>query len=147
MKFMQRSEDRARADAERKIEQKRADESHWRATYADDVFSESKPRTHVVYEPSYLKMPSGDTAVRSDGTRGGGSSGDVALGRRSFKSFNAKVEQTSTDAETRQRDEQTAQFEKSMGVGDEEMAAKLSKPKKQPTSLRERNSQHKRKRN
>ncbi|KAJ2362111.1 hypothetical protein H4S01_004943 [Coemansia sp. RSA 2610] len=151
MKFMQRSEDRARADAERKIEQKRADESHWRAIYPDEIFSESKARTRVIYEPSYLKMPVGDTAVRGDGSRGDGGSGNVALGRRSFKSFNAQVEQAAKDVEARQRDEHTAQFEQREGVNDEDMAAALStKPSaadKRPTSLREQNGQAKRKRN
>ncbi|KAJ2456289.1 hypothetical protein EV183_000216 [Coemansia sp. RSA 2336] len=145
MKFMQRSEDRARAETERKMEQKRVDESHWRAIYPDEVFAESEePRVRVVYEPSYLKMPTGDTAVRSDGSHGNGGDSDVALGRRSFKSFNAKVEQANEDVEMQQRDERTEQFEKSMGVDDNEMTQKLSKSA--PLSLRQKNSQIKRKR-
>ncbi|KAJ2847693.1 hypothetical protein IWW36_003725 [Coemansia brasiliensis] len=145
MKFMQRSEDRARAETERKIEQKRVDESHWRAIYPDEVFSESdSPRVRVLYEPSYLKMPAGDTAVRSDGSCGNGDDNDVALGRRSFKSFNAKVEQSNVDVEMRQRDERTEQFEKSIGVDEKEMAQALSK--NAPLSLRQKNSQLKRKR-
>ncbi|KAJ2503440.1 hypothetical protein GGH96_000230 [Coemansia sp. RSA 1972] len=148
MKFMQRSEDRARADAEQKIEQKRVDESHWRAIYADSVFSKSTPRT-VEYETSYLKMPSGDTAVKSDGTRGEGGNSSIALGRKSFKSFNVQVEQANKDVEMRERDEQG---EKTTIVDDEEMAKKLStsrsnEPKEpKPVSLRQRNSEHKRKR-
>ncbi|KAJ2653612.1 hypothetical protein IWW40_000306 [Coemansia sp. RSA 1250] len=145
MKFMQRSEDRARAETERKMEQKRVDESHWRAIYPDEVFAESEePRVRVLYEPSYMKMPAGDTAVRSDGSHGKGGDSDIALGRRSFKSFNAKVEQANVDVEMRQRDEHTEQFEKSMGVDENEMAERLTKDA--PLSLRQKNSQIKRKR-
>ncbi|KAJ2551444.1 hypothetical protein IWW35_002806 [Coemansia sp. RSA 1878] len=148
MKFMQRSEDKARADAEQKIEQKRVDESHWHAIYADSVFSKSTART-VEYEPSYLKMPSGDTAVKSDGTRGEGGNTSVALGRRSFKSFNVQVEQANKDVEMRGEQEGVST------VDDEEMAKKLTtsrsnEPKERqdkPVSLRQRNSEHKRKRN
>ncbi|KAJ2667183.1 hypothetical protein IW148_000284 [Coemansia sp. RSA 1199] len=147
MKFMQRSEDRARADAEQKIEQKRVDESHWRAIYADDVFSQTTQQK-VEYETSYLKMPSGDTAVKSDGTRGDGGNKSVALGRRSFKSFNAQVEQANKDVEMRQRGDQVEQVNT---VDDEEMATKLTTSQTtkedKPVSLRQRNSEHKRKRN
>ncbi|KAJ2806146.1 hypothetical protein H4R20_001804 [Coemansia guatemalensis] len=153
MKFMQRSEDRARADAEKKIEKRRIDESHWRATYTDDVVAEGKPRARVVYETSYLKMPAGDTAVRGDGTTGY-SSGDIsdtiALGRRSFKSFNTRVEEESQESATQQRSEHAAQSEDSMAIDDSALAETLSNGTKAsgtPASQqRERGSQTKRKR-
>ncbi|KAJ2611189.1 hypothetical protein H4S08_003274 [Coemansia sp. RSA 1365] len=129
LKQMKRSEDRARADAEKKIEKKRIDESHWRATYADDVVTEGKPRARVMYETSYLKMPAGDTVVRGNGTTGY-SSGDIndtlALGRRSFKSFNARVEEQSQESAARQRDEYAAKNEDNMAIDDSTMAEKLS---------------------
>ncbi|KAJ2708166.1 hypothetical protein H4R19_004826 [Coemansia spiralis] len=127
MKFMQRSADRARADAELKVERRQIDESHWRATYADNVVDESRPRTQVVYETSYLRMPGGDTAVRSNGAVSGSSSASVAVGRRSFKSFNAQVEEESRAAEAQQRDQYTEQIESRMTVDDETMAEALSK--------------------
>ncbi|KAJ2083138.1 hypothetical protein H4R24_001051 [Coemansia sp. RSA 988] len=129
MKFMQRSEDQARADAEKKIERKRIDESHWKVTYTDDVVSEGKPRARVVYETSYLKMPAGNTAVRGDGTAGYSSSDindTIALGRRSFKSFNSRVEEETQELATRQRNEQAAQNEDSMAIDDSAMAETLS---------------------
>ncbi|PIA19551.1 hypothetical protein COEREDRAFT_5381 [Coemansia reversa NRRL 1564] len=153
MKFMQRSEDRARADAEKKIEKKRIDESHWRATYADDVVAEGKPRARVMYESSYLKMPAGDTAVRGNGTTGYGSgeiNDTLALGRRSFKSFNARVEEESRESAARQRSEYAAQNEDNMVIDDSTMAEKLSNgatASGTPTSQQqERDGQTKRKR-
>ncbi|KAJ2772847.1 hypothetical protein IWQ56_001214, partial [Coemansia nantahalensis] len=111
---------------------RRIDESHWRATYADDVVGEGGPRTQVVYETSYLRMLGGDTAVRSDGTAGGsggsgGGSANVAVGRRSFKSFNAQVEEESRAAEAQQRDQHAEHAESRMAVDDETMAEALSK--------------------
>ncbi|KAJ2156325.1 hypothetical protein GGF46_005264 [Coemansia sp. RSA 552] len=128
MKFMQRSEDRAREDAEKKVEKKRIDESHWRAVYADSEDTGSKPAVRVVYEPSHLRMPTGDTAVRADGTPSsgggsGGSSSGSAYGRRSFRSFNAQVEEAGREAEQQQRDESEAR----MSISEESMAAAMSK--------------------
>ncbi|ORX72084.1 hypothetical protein DL89DRAFT_321203 [Linderina pennispora] len=80
MKFMQRSIEQEK-EAEEKTRQKRQiSESHWRATYkALPAKAVSKPK--VIYDSSYLNMP--------------GSA--VGVGRRSFKSFNKKIEKQAED--------------------------------------------------
>ncbi|KAI8325995.1 hypothetical protein GQ54DRAFT_307975 [Martensiomyces pterosporus] len=153
MKFMQRSADRAKADAEKKLERKMISESHWRASYPDDVVPEEKPKVRVIYESSYLRMPKGDTTVRADGTATHGSSGSGAgafVGRRSFRLFNKQVEQLSEESAAQQREEESELREKRLAVDDETMAKALagnaSSSQKEPASLRERNKRYKRKR-
>ncbi|KAJ1733106.1 hypothetical protein LPJ61_001720 [Coemansia biformis] len=145
MKFMQRSADRAQADAERKVERRRIDESHWRATYADDVVGEDRARVQVVYEPSYLRMPGGDTAVRGDGTQAGARGSDgasVTVGRRSFKSFNAQAEDASRESNARQRDEHAGRME----VDDAAMAEAVPSRTAEPAPQQPRSSRTARKR-
>ncbi|KAJ2777931.1 hypothetical protein H4R18_004891 [Coemansia javaensis] len=132
MKFMQRSAERAQAAAAERVERRRIDESHWRATYADGVIggSSEAAAAPVAYEASYLRMPAGDTAVRADGTLGDGASssseggGGVAVGRRSFGAFNPRVEEESRAAEARQQAEQRDQ---AADAADRAMAAALGR--------------------
>ncbi|KAJ2663162.1 hypothetical protein IWW48_001483 [Coemansia sp. RSA 1200] len=140
MKFMQRSADKAKADAEKKRERKMIDESHWRAVYPEEVMSEERPRTRVVYETSYLKMPSGKTSTTKE----------TMIGRRSFNSFrqNAEALKLEQDASAHQIVEDQIRTEKSKTP----RPSKLSRsgettPQRPqtPLSLREQNSRLKRK--
>ncbi|KAJ2003732.1 hypothetical protein GGI04_000304 [Coemansia thaxteri] len=140
MKFMQRGADRAKVEAEKKLEKRLIGESHWRAVYDDSVFSKEKPRrARVVYESSYLKMPKDDA------------DGGALVGRRSFKSFNKQTELASVEAETRFRDTQSAQLEKRTTIDDAEMAKTLASKRDtqddRVQSLRETNKRPKRSRN
>ncbi|KAJ1773250.1 hypothetical protein IW138_000811 [Coemansia sp. RSA 986] len=140
MKFMQRSADRAKADAEKKLERKMIDESHWRAVYSNDVVSEERPKVQVIYETSYLKMPS-ESALAAN---------DTAVGRRSFNSFkqNAEALKSEQDASVQKAVEDQIRSEKSKTPRPSKLSSASGKasPKPQtPQSLRERSSQLKRK--
>ncbi|KAJ1890141.1 hypothetical protein LPJ66_007650 [Kickxella alabastrina] len=142
MKFMRRSADRAKADEEQKQEKKTISESHWRATYADTVIPEERPKKRVVYESSYLKMPRVDD----------GSSSATNLGRRSFKAFNKQTDLVNAEYEAKVHEQELDQEQKQMEVDDKAMAKALSgdkpkrtKPQQPAGSLREQNEQLKRK--
>ncbi|KAJ1724548.1 hypothetical protein LPJ53_001194 [Coemansia erecta] len=141
MKFMKRSAEQAKINDEKKREQKVISESHWRATYASSDMPREKPKTRVVYESSYLKMP-----------KEGPSGDQVDIGRRSFKSFNKETDKLNEEYEERQRAEKLVEEGKKMAVDDQNMAKVLGSSKESrtrpapPTSLRERNAEHKRRR-
>ncbi|KAJ2383089.1 hypothetical protein GGI05_005432 [Coemansia sp. RSA 2603] len=138
---MRRSAEQAKISDEKKREQKVISESHWRATYASSDMPHEKPKTRVVYESSYLKMP-----------RDGPSGDQVDIGRRSFKSFNKVTDKINEEFEERLRTEKLEEESKKMAVDDQNMAKVLGSSKKSrtrpapPTSLRERNAEHKRQR-
>ncbi|KAJ2682350.1 hypothetical protein IWW39_006036 [Coemansia spiralis] len=137
MKFMQRSADRAKVDAEKKLEKRLISESQWRAVYADGVISKERPKARVVYEPSYLQM-----------TKDEGSSSAI-VGRRSFKAFNRQTDQVNAEVESQHRHQQAEREEEKMAIDDIAMAKSLAGKKRDPqevVSLRERNGQSKRSR-
>ncbi|KAJ2040597.1 hypothetical protein IW146_001632 [Coemansia sp. RSA 922] len=136
MKFMQRSAARAKVDEEKKLEKRLISESQWRAVYADGVISKERPKSRVVYEPSYLQMPKDE----------GGSS--AYIGRRSFKAFNKQTDQVNAEVESQLRDQQAEQEEEKMATDDIAMAKSLAGIKRDPevVSLRERNGRSKRSR-
>ncbi|KAJ1963474.1 hypothetical protein GGI12_002032 [Dipsacomyces acuminosporus] len=165
MKFMQRSADRAKADAEKKLEKKRISESHWTASYSEDIVPEEKTKVRVVYETSYLKMPKGSTTVRANGSpsthsagcssssssNGDGDGAKAFVGRRSFKSFNKEVEKIGEEAAAQQLEQLTEEREKLLTIDDQAMARTLaasasSTNPEASASLRAMNKQFKRKR-
>ncbi|KAJ1790975.1 hypothetical protein LPJ59_005069 [Coemansia sp. RSA 2399] len=131
---MQRSADRAKADAEKKLERRMIDESHWRALYSNDVVSDERSKVRVVYETSYLKLPSG-SASEAQG---------IVMGRRSFNSFkqNADALKSEQDASAQQAVEDQIRSEKSKTPRPSKLSSSTA-PATQ--SLRERNSRLKRK--
>ncbi|KAJ2680751.1 hypothetical protein GGI25_000386 [Coemansia spiralis] len=146
---MQRSADNAKVAAEKKLERKMIDESHWRATYPDDVVSKERPKLQVVYETSYLKMLPGSSTVGSDSGTGIGGRDSIVAGRRAFQSFNQPVE--TSNAETGQSVQQSEDDEESESrrtlsarLDNGISSAHNAKPQ---SSLREKNKQLKRKRN
>lgn len=119
MKFMQRSATRAKVEEEKRLEQKLISESHWTATYDDSLSNRQvKPKQTVVYESSYLKMP--ETSSESG----------VAVGRRSFNSFNKDIEQLGEESVQRQKDELVRLREEKMSVDEDTMAQALYTPMK-----------------
>ncbi|KAJ1645024.1 hypothetical protein LPJ64_003356 [Coemansia asiatica] len=140
MKFMKRSAEQAKLEAENKLERKIISDSHWRATYSSSDVPEERLKTRVVYESSYLKMPQTDSSSVNRG-----------IGRRSFRSFNKKTDQVNEEVEKTIRAEQMSEEEKRTEEEDRKMAEALAKTKASraravPTSLREQNQQHKRRR-
>ncbi|KAJ1932495.1 hypothetical protein EC988_009438, partial [Linderina pennispora] len=98
-------------EAEEKTRQKRQiSESHWRATYkALPAKAVSKPK--VIYDSSYLNMP--------------GSA--VGVGRRSFKSFNKKIEKQAEDEVAQKKERRIEETERRNTVDDSAMAKTLGK--------------------
>ncbi|KAJ2460894.1 hypothetical protein GGF42_000547 [Coemansia sp. RSA 2424] len=142
MKFMKRSADRAKVDADKKLEKRLISESQWRAEYADGVISKERPKARVVYEPSYLQMPKEDD---DEGDR------TAYVGRRSFKSFNKRTDQVNAEVESQLRESEAKMLEKKMALDDIAMAKSLSSSKRDPQddkvlSLREKNDRLKRSR-
>ncbi|KAJ2235885.1 hypothetical protein IWW45_002225 [Coemansia sp. RSA 485] len=140
MKFMKRSAEQAKLEEENKLEQKIISDSHWRATYSSSDVPEERPKTRVVYVSSYLKMPQTDSSSAGKGT-----------GRRSFKSFNKKTEKANEEVEKNIRAEQMGEEEKRAEEEDRKLAEAMTKnqaprARAAPTSLREQNHQHKRRR-
>ncbi|KAJ2746507.1 hypothetical protein GGI20_001282 [Coemansia sp. BCRC 34301] len=140
---MKRSADQAKVDAEKKLEKRLISESQWRAVYADGVISEERPKTRVVYEPSYLQMP------KDDGSDDNGGDCSAYVGRRSFKSFNRKIDQVNAEVECQFRENEAKLREEKMALADIAMAKTMSSNKRDPQddkalSLREKNDRHKR---
>ncbi|KAJ2909189.1 hypothetical protein GGI21_002132 [Coemansia aciculifera] len=139
---MRRSADRAKVDAEQKLEKRLINESQWRAVYADGVISKERPKARVVYEPSYLQMPKEDN--------GEGGENSKYVGRRSFRSFNKKTDQANAEVESQLRESEARLLEEKMALDDVAMAKSLARNKRDlqdsdnTLSLREKNDQHKR---
>ncbi|KAJ2725319.1 hypothetical protein GGI07_001327 [Coemansia sp. Benny D115] len=148
MKFMKRSAEQKIAEQSKKKGENLANESQWRAIYSTEVVPESAPKKKkVVYESSYLKMPSASSL------------GGIAIGRRSFKQFNKETDKANAEFDASVRDQELQDEQKKMAVSDHKMAEALgkdgsSKPsrgssnKRQITgTLRERNKQFKKEAN
>ncbi|KAJ1934757.1 hypothetical protein FBU59_005595 [Linderina macrospora] len=107
---MQRYIEQEKEAEEKTRQKKQITESHWRATYkALPAKVVTKPK--VVYDSSYLSMP--------------GSA--IGVGRRSFKSFNKKIERQAEDELTQKKEKQIEETERRNMVDDTAMAKTLGK--------------------
>ncbi|KAJ2548393.1 hypothetical protein EV175_004850 [Coemansia sp. RSA 1933] len=135
---MKRSVEEADRKAKEELKIKMIDDSHWRAVYSDSVLSKERPKVRVVYETSYLKMPSG-SASAAEGT---------ATGRRSFNSFkqNADALKSEQDASAQQAVEEQIRSEKLKTPRPSKLSSTAPpKPQKAHHPANGRNSQLKRK--